>query len=453
MWMPVEDEDQMGRDFFGFLANLVKVFPSLKTRPLHITGESYSGTYIPYITKTYFGLEDPPVKLVKIAIGDGTLGSDWEFEVLPTLTVIETYPQLIGYDPDVYKYFREQSHLCGFDINLTYPQHGHFPTLNPQEPNFGDDAAKRASKKKSFNEAFKLDSHFTRNNLKVRSLEPGSERLAKRDQWKRDIIGRPNGTIDPYYGCDLYDEMIDYAVNFSLPWKGNDEENGFDVYQIPDALDPEAPMDASIFLNDNRTRAAIHAPTSKNWAQGINYPFNNSFRGDPSVEPMAFLTELATNASHRGVGNTTFGGIQGFTRKPSTPWYGDDGVFAGIVHQERNWTYILVKGAGHLVPQQQPERAFVFLREFVFGNNETGLVTSVKGHTTVIGGEDPQLANTVLTGQSGIYYGSGTTQYTYTYPTATIAAWETFIAFATDTENGKVAASATAAQLVARTAL
>lgn len=30
----------------SFLANLVKVFPSLKTRPLHLTGESYAGTYI-----------------------------------------------------------------------------------------------------------------------------------------------------------------------------------------------------------------------------------------------------------------------------------------------------------------------------------------------------------------------------------------------------------------------
>ena len=30
----------------NFLANLVKVFPSLKTRPLHLTGESYAGTYI-----------------------------------------------------------------------------------------------------------------------------------------------------------------------------------------------------------------------------------------------------------------------------------------------------------------------------------------------------------------------------------------------------------------------
>lgn len=52
--------------------------------------------------------------------------------------------------------------------------------------------------------------------------------------------------------------------------------------------------------------------------------------------------------------NTTFGGIQGFTRPPSTPWTKDDGSFAGIVHQERNWTFALFKGAGHLIPQQQP---------------------------------------------------------------------------------------------------
>ncbi|KAJ7715446.1 Alpha/Beta hydrolase protein [Mycena metata] len=55
----VTDEDQMGADFMGFLANLVKVFPTLATRPLHLTGESYAGMYIPYIMKAYFSMANP----------------------------------------------------------------------------------------------------------------------------------------------------------------------------------------------------------------------------------------------------------------------------------------------------------------------------------------------------------------------------------------------------------
>lgn len=54
--------------------------------------------------------------------------------------------------------------------------------------------------------------------------------------------------------------------------------------------------------------------------------------------------------------NTTFGGIQGFTRRPATPWFDDDGTHAGVIHQERNWTYVLVEGAGHLIPYNQPAR-------------------------------------------------------------------------------------------------
>ena len=58
--------------------------------------------------------------------------------------------------------------------------------------------------------------------------------------------------------------------------------------------------------------------------------------------------------------NTTFGGIQGFSKKPSTVWTNDRGEFAGIVHQERNWTYVLFNEAGHLVPENQPENVCQF---------------------------------------------------------------------------------------------
>ena len=47
--------------------------------------------------------------------------------------------------------------------------------------------------------------------------------LQRRGEWvsrseKRDLSGRANGTIDPWYACFLALELRDYALNFSLPW-------------------------------------------------------------------------------------------------------------------------------------------------------------------------------------------------------------------------------------------
>lgn len=53
-----------------------------------------AGTYIPYITKAYFEMENPPVNLVKIAIGDGTIGSDAVFNDAPTVSLTFLYPTL-----------------------------------------------------------------------------------------------------------------------------------------------------------------------------------------------------------------------------------------------------------------------------------------------------------------------------------------------------------------------
>lgn len=122
--------------------------------------------------------------------------------------------------------------------------------------------------------------------------------------------------------------------------------------------------------------------------------------------------------------NTTFGGTQGFTRKPSTPWSDDSGTFAGIVHQERNLTYVLFDGASHLVPQKKPAAAFFFLREFVLGSNPAGLVES--GSSSAIG-EESTLAGDFLPGNTAIFGGSISTTTTMTYPAATVSAWNNFV--------------------------
>jgi carboxypeptidase D len=75
-------------------------------------------------------------------------------------------------------------------------------------------------------------------------------------------------------------------------------------------------------------------------------------------------------------------------------------------------------------------KAFTFLREFVLGYNELGLVKNSSGTISVVGGERSALAGNFLPGGAEIYYGSAATQSTYVYPTATVAAWDSFIATA-----------------------
>jgi carboxypeptidase D len=53
-------------------------------------------------------LPNPPTKLVKIAIGNAAIDTVAERRAAPVVEVLETFPQLIGYDPEVFNYFATQ---------------------------------------------------------------------------------------------------------------------------------------------------------------------------------------------------------------------------------------------------------------------------------------------------------------------------------------------------------
>ncbi|KAI0338858.1 alpha/beta-hydrolase [Trametopsis cervina] len=416
------DETQVAQDFVGFLSNLVQVFPSLQTRPFLLTGESYAGRYIPYISKALLSMPKPPVNLSKLAIGNPGLGSNSEFKTMPTLSLIQTYPQIIGYDTKVYDYFARQAHLCALDLNLTYPQKGgRFPPI-------------------------KLVEGQNRKHPYQHDLTFATEVAKRYEEGSNAYIWRSNRTIDPWYGCYIWDEMVDYAVNFTYPWS---QYKDFDTFDVPDALSPGPSTNPAFFLNRASVRSALHAP-NKTWSVGFDYPWGNQASGvDTSPEPMTFLSALASNASSRGIKivlyagnddaisphfgtevtiqNTTFGGIQGFTERPSTPWWDDNGNWAGVVHQERNWTYALIHGAGHEVPSYRPVAAYTFLREFIIGSNQTGAVSGTGQMTVTNGGKNPTLQQVAIHGQPGIAYGLQTAQGTTVWPSATVAAFESHI--------------------------
>jgi carboxypeptidase D len=116
-------------------------------------------------------------------------------------------------------YFLFRSALCGYNLSLQYPQPEHFPTLNAPIPDSPSASSGTKLTKKQF--MLEMQDRLVAE-LRKRESEDAllehSERLRARDMWKRDLAGRANGTIDPWYLCDVYTEMIDYAINFTFPW-------------------------------------------------------------------------------------------------------------------------------------------------------------------------------------------------------------------------------------------
>lgn len=439
----IVDEDQMGTDFAGFLTNIVAVFPSLKQRPLYITGESYAGTYIPYISKTIVATSPRPVNLAKIAIGDGAIGNYGAFVEYSALSVLQTYPQLIGFSTSAYEYFVDQFNLCGYNLTLQYPAPSDYPTLRVPATDFTNSGfysknIDAIARMKSTLSLYKLKEDDAVNG----EIEVNGRKLVKRQQVTPPPLA-PTGVIDPWYKCFVMEHIEEYATNYTAPW----QNHLFDVYRIPNLLSPPAPDDASFFLNDPAVRAAFHAP-DKEWQLSIRYPFGSRYSrtaenpwGDPSPASQGLLSDLSVHVSmifysgnddalvgHRGtelaIQNFTFGGIRGFTARPSTPFSDTDGNFAGIIHQERNVTYALFDGAGHMVPTNKPKAAYAFLREFVLGNNQTGLLTS---DGNIVGGIHTEYQKGILTA-SEAYTGALTTGGVFTWAAESWAAWGSYMA-------------------------
>jgi len=97
--------------------------------------------------------------------------------------------------------FLPRSHLCAYDVNLTYPQKELIPSVPVRQP-IQREIPFLLKSKRSFMADLQLK--YSRQ----------SQTLSKRDRgeglhaWKRDLSLRVNGTLDPWV-CGLYTDRCE----------------------------------------------------------------------------------------------------------------------------------------------------------------------------------------------------------------------------------------------------
>ncbi|KAJ7358200.1 hypothetical protein DFH08DRAFT_1043085 [Mycena albidolilacea] len=209
---------------------------------------------------------------------------------------------LINYDTQMCDYLRGQNHVCNFDLNLTYPQTGGKLPYTPIKKGILDHrlvyAAPRAERRRRLLAGAAralaripggaaplaggaraaaegvdavtsaLSSKSSTNSVK--STTKTSKLIAKATSTAavNKFSGVPplnkslRGEINTFYGCDLLDAAMIYALNFAYPW--NQRGLNFDFLDIPYAFNPISDnLHPHHWMNHNTTRAALHATHNK----------------------------------------------------------------------------------------------------------------------------------------------------------------------------------------------
>jgi carboxypeptidase C (cathepsin A) len=65
------------------------------------------------------------------------------------------------------------------------------------------------------------------------------------------------------------------------------------------------------------------------------------------------------------LGELTWEGVKSFRRSPRTVWKLSNGTNGGLVKSYENLTFLLIFGAGHMVPWYQPQSAFEMIQTFL----------------------------------------------------------------------------------------
>ncbi|KZP07780.1 alpha/beta-hydrolase [Athelia psychrophila] len=321
-----KNENDVAAELAGFFVQFLEVFSELKGKKLYLTGESYAGTYVPYIANYIY--ENPTIvdlKLQGIWISDPSLSWDVVQEQIPAVNFVHKYENVFAFNQSFLAELDAKAKSCGysdyFEKYVTYPPKGLLPL-------------------------------------------PG------------------DGNVESAKGCDVWDDIFNAAlvVNpaFNIYRIFDTYPVLWDVLGFPGSF-PDI-QESPLYFDREDVKKAIHAPVSVDWTECSN--INVFPDGDGSLPPAFSVLPNVIEKSNRTVivhgladfiliaegtrivlQNMTWNGAQGFHTPIANDSFIVDGVGAlGTTHTERGLTYFEVELSGHMVPQYSPVAAFQIMQ-------------------------------------------------------------------------------------------
>jgi len=329
----ITNEVELSAQLFGFFQQFLEVFSELKGKKFYLSGESYAGTYIPYIADYIYSHKSQlDLDLQGFWISDPSVSSDVVLEQIPAVDFVHKYEHVFSFNQSFMAHLDQVAQQCGY---AGYIQK--FVTFPPPPAPF--------------------------------PIPPRSN-TSQCDVW--DLIFDAALLVNPAF--NIY-RIFD---TFPVLW---------DVLGFPGSF-PEA-QTLPLYFDRSDVKKVLHAPQNVDWAECSE--IDVFVKGNDRSLPPAFTVLpgvieknkrtvivhglgdfiLMADGTRITIQNMTWNGAQGFRTPIKNDSFVVNGMGAmGTAHNERGLTFYEVVLSGHMVPQFSPRAGFRIM-QYLMGFKST----------------------------------------------------------------------------------
>lgn len=347
-----------------FLDNFVRKFPELggPNRQWFLTGESYAGIYVPMLANLVLDDPAPLINLKGFAIGDGCVGTEVLCGNQGPYFFIEFFHGHIQFSDKLYRKIQRDCPLnqlitgpvtdptCQAHLNEMNNQIGGYYAYNLYDECTYENLGKEQSSATSVSASNKLLALWQQSKMQWDQSKrnywgpaPFSSRMAHRRTAKRNLS-------NPGYPCGG-----DFALNI---WTNST--------LVREAL--HVALDSNFFSGDNGA-GFVYNYTEKNLLPFYR-ALANGYKGQMEEPIRVLIYNGDTDPCINAMNAQNWTSSMGFDELEAwRPWTLDDKQRMGGYVTRYNTTgafdFLTIRGSGHMVPEYQPESAFIMLKNWL----------------------------------------------------------------------------------------